>query len=168
MKGQGIVFDFVVSLSFFVVAVVILAGGMDALSERLEADREYASMARAAYFASEALVSSTGSMNGQPNWNTYTFSLSGTQLGLAAAPGELNRAKIEGFAALNASDYDNLRSSLGIGTYDFYVNVTRVVAGTGYYVGKGFDNTTGEIEYRMERLAILDGNLTRVTVGVWK
>jgi hypothetical protein len=164
MRGQGIIFDFVVSLSFFVVGVVIMVGALDMLGERMEKERDYANVARAAYFASESLLS----LGSPENWNTNVLALNQIQVGLGAAPGELHGAKIRNFAALNATDYDGLRSALGVGKYDLYVNITQLQGNQSYLVGKFFDESYGDFDYRVERYALLDGNLTRVVVGVWK
>lgn len=164
MRGQAITFDFVISLSFFVVGIVLVWGAFSLVNERLEIGRDASDMGRAAYFASETLVGSSGS---PPNWHTQGFGM-GIQIGLAAAPGELHGAKVRNLSQLMESNYSQLKTLLGIGKYDFYINVSPVGGGESYYMGQEFDESYGTVEHRQERLALLRGNLTKVIVGVWK
>jgi len=107
---------------------------------------------------------------GRPaNWDlvgifndTYPYSI-----GLADSPGELNRRKLQNLSFFNSSNYEELKSRLGVGKQDFYLQVQNLADNATLY-SAGIAAPADRESSVFENFAALDGNVVIVRVSVWK
>jgi len=114
MRGQFFSVDFVLSSVIFIGVLLLLFPMWNEVNTQIADAEAKKDMQIAAFSAAELLVKSTGS---PPDWAPDNVSA----LGLANSPRVINLTKFE---YLRQIDYDSAKVFLGIGFYNFSVNVS--------------------------------------------
>jgi hypothetical protein len=121
----------------------------------------YSELYATAVFLGERIVNSPGvpeSWENLPNGNESGI----VSLGLVDERNVLNNAKLARLSNLSGN-YTLMKQKLGVTRYNFYVNISSSNS-TYYFFGVG---NPGNESAELDRLALLNGSMVLVHIGVW-
>jgi hypothetical protein len=157
MAIATMVFLFALSMAFFLWNSVI---------DDINRAETYSEMEKLGSSAVENLVRNPGIPTG---WNMYSV----VSIGLADEDRILSPDKVLRFVEMmNSSNYDDRRHTMGIGGFDFYVNITNTSKST--YSLQDTRTFTGKLpmssrnELTFIRTAILNNETVRVIFTIWR
>ncbi|MGB9635362.1 MAG: hypothetical protein ACPL0A_02690 [Candidatus Micrarchaeia archaeon] len=98
------------------------------------------------------------------DWVRYNYTTNVSAINIVKSRGVLDREKIE---KLVASDYNETREKLGLGTSQLYITIRSFDGKTVVY-SYGIQPTTISQKYYAERPALLDNVPVKVMIYVWR
>jgi len=164
-KGQLFTGDLAVAMFVFMVGLALAMVLWDDVTGELGGSEQRKEMESLAASTIENLVRTGGA---PPDWNPYEV----ISPGLAASDRVLSSEKISNFIdLLNGSRYYENRGVLGLGGYEFYLNITDAAgdtisfAGKRAYAGLKPDGATSSLT--TTRTATLDGETVKLIFTIW-
>ncbi|MBU0532416.1 hypothetical protein KKB44_02890 [Candidatus Micrarchaeota archaeon] len=164
-KGQTWSVDF--SAATVVLAFILLFSVLiwNSLAIRWNTTHEYRQMQTDAMFAAEALLTTSGEPK---SWETLS-QLDGniTSVGLVNGRNELNNLKIERLVSANDTEYELVKTRLGMQKYGLGVRIMELETNETYYE---FGTFAGDLDSAIvyKRLGILNESPVIVHVEVWQ
>ncbi len=165
-KGQLFSGDLMVATVVFMLSLSLVFVIWQTVSDDISNAEELRAMEKLTSEFSEQLIRTPGAAE---DWRYFNVRITG----MASDDRFINLTKAEWFIELmNGTNYDKNRYKAGIGSYDFWVNVTDLdgsvvsVRGTPFVTGKAPVNETTKIA--VTRTAILGGTIVRFNMVVWR
>lgn len=157
MKGQIWAFDFLIAVAFLLLVFVLSYLVWNITVIRGESELDYVSMRLVAAVFSDSLLLRDGDPDG------WEYASSINAIGLVNENGVLDEDKLK---KLNSTNYSVARRIMGLGKYNYFINITNTSDGnTLYEIG----NKTIEVEkVVVERFALLNGDVVSIVFEVWK
>lgn len=163
-KGQILSLEVIVTFSFFLAAILIFIVSWNAIFATYQQEAALRQMQTSLVGISDMLVMSPGD---PADWEVNAMG-SASSFGLATTRGILSRQKIIALQSLNSS-YDSMRESMGAGISNLYIEVGTTSGVALYSFGRPFDPSDRDIySASADRLALLDGQLVKVRVQLWR
>jgi hypothetical protein len=163
-KGQVLSTEIVVSFALFLAALLVYVLGASNMLYSYSEERADLDMRQALLGIADNLVLSPGC---PADWE-----YSGQQAsyyGLAESPNALSRAKLSAAQSLFSADYSGAKTLFGAGMFDLSVSVVDANGTKIGGFGKAASAANGTYSSASsERLAVLDGQLVRVRVQLWR
>jgi len=156
--------EVIITFSFFLAAMLVFMATWEAISASYYREARQRDMQTSLIGISDMLVLSPGD---PANWETGALG-NANAFGAAASRGTLSSQKLAALQSLNSS-YDKVREGMGAGASDVFISVEDT-AGTALYrfgnpcppAGSALDSAS------IERLAILEGEIVKLKVQVWR
>lgn len=165
MRGQILSTDLVISLSMFLAALLIFMLVWSTISYSYWESMADIAMQSALLSMSDTLVLSSGSPAG------WEFSgANATSYGFAISRNVISRAKLSAISRDFYENYHDSKERIGAGRFDVWVSVESAEGGARLYgfgrlpAGGGQQFSTAS----MERLCLLDGQLVKVRLQLWR
>ena len=164
-RGQAYSLELMVSLTAFALVIIFVSLAWSDLELR----RVDAKAAQDMDFAGRNAVWQLTQETGRPaNWDmagifneTYPYSI-----GLADSPGELSRRKLQNLSFFNASNYEELKSRIGLGKYEFYLQVRNLADNQTLY-SAGLAPTAEAESAVFENFAALETDVVIMRLTAW-
>lgn len=158
-KGQIWTLDLLFSGIAFALIIAIFIIAWDAFSDTANKEKDYIEVYQAAYFASDSLLSTSGDPLGFEYWNASVSSL-----GLVSKNNELDQLKLQ---SLNSSNYTYMKKTLGLGKYEFYIDIRDSIdLNKSIYLFGNLTNSSDTIV--LDRIVIYNNSLAVFKLGVVK
>jgi len=160
-KGQAVIIDLFVSVSVFIILMIILTITWDLYSVRLSNRMEYDDMILKTFLISDLLTKQEGvpfdwELQENPTYLTID------QIGLAERRGILSDIKVEKFRTLPNDDVSKM---LNIGLYKHYFSI-RDLNGT-VYVSRNSE-PSGRLAVNSARVVVYKGGPRVMEFALWK
>ena len=163
-KGQILSLEVIVAFSFFLAAMLVFLASWNAMFASYYREATMRQMETSLIGISDMLVMSPGE---PADWEFGALE-NASSFGLAVSRNSLSSQKLSALQSLNSS-YDKVRESMGAGASQLYIGVKDTSGNVLYGFGDQYDPAdTGIISVSTDRLALLDGELVKVTVQVWR
>ena len=164
-RGQSYSLELMISLTAFALVIIFVSLAWSDLEIRRVDAKNAQDMDFAARNAVWQLTQETGT---PANWDLQIFNESQPySVGLADSPGGLSVRKLQNLSAINASNYEELKSRIGLGKYEFYLEV-RNLADNKTLHSAGIAAPADRENAVFENFAELDGNVVIVRLAAWK
>ncbi|VVB98484.1 Uncharacterised protein [uncultured archaeon] len=164
-RGQAYSLELLIAVSVFALILVFIGLAWSDIEIRRADMRNSQEMDFAARNTAWQLTQETGS---PANWDMREFNETFPYgIGLADSPGELDRRKLQNLSFFNASNYEELKSRMGLGKYDFYLQVRNLADNETLY-SAGIAAPAEAESSVFENFAALDGNVVIVRLEAWK
>jgi hypothetical protein len=161
-KGQLFSTDLIVATIFFLFILVLSVSFSLQVSAKAGSMTETAELNDCAHSVAQQLVLKKGS---PASWH-YLSNDEINSIGLASERNVLSAEKIQKFLGLNASDYGFLKNSLGVGKFDFWLEILSIDGETLYSAGVFPDDET-RVVASVKRIALLGEEEVFVLVKVF-
>ncbi|MCX8195242.1 MAG: hypothetical protein N3G22_04020 [Candidatus Micrarchaeota archaeon] len=172
LAGQLSSAELIVSISFFVVALMVFFIMWNWLTTTYYEEAADKEMQFAAAAFSDVLIYSAGVPEG---WDctlctpeSMPFPRNAPSFGLAQSPNVLQRNKISQLRTLYYSNTQLVTERMGVGKYSFSVQVQSTNGSQLYQFGEFFAQNETVSSATVQRLAIMDGELVIVKVSLWR
>ena len=162
-KGQIWTSDFISGAVLLTIIILLFILSWNNLAVRWNSSNDYRQMQTDAIFASEALMTTSGS---PASWEMMGNITDISTLGLANGRNELNTLKVEKLVESNSS-YLFVKERLGLQRYEMGLRITNLEKDTTYYEFGAFPSglNTSVI---IERMGILNSSPVMVNLEVWQ
>ncbi len=173
-RGQLFSGDLAVATILFISTLALAFFLWNSSTEDINKAEALRDLQRIAASTTEQLIRTPGT---PPDWNTQ-WDLRGQDIsngvpGLATSARVIDPIKANSFIdMMNSTYYEQYKHLLGLGEYDFYMEVTNLtgsmvgVNGKPFVVGKPLSNS--EASVAVLRTAIFNNTIVRVTFIIWK
>ncbi|MCK9202577.1 MAG: hypothetical protein M0P42_15735 [Gallionella sp.] len=163
-KGQILSLEVIIAFSFFLAAMLIFLASWNSMFAAYYREAAMRQMETSLVGISDMLVMSPGE---PADWE-FSALENASSFGLAASRNSLSLQKLSALQSLNSS-YDKVREGMGAGASQLYIAVKGENGGVIYSFGNPYDPIDPDIySVSADRLALLDGQLVKVTVQVWR
>lgn len=174
-KGQLFSGDLAIATMIFLSALALAFFLWNSTTEDINRAENLRELQKIAASTTEQLIRTPGI---PADWDTQWDLVGGVRQGvpgLATSDRIINETKASSFIDfMNSTYYDDYKHLLGLGEYDFYMEVTPYnqpgspvqVNGKDFVAGKAVSNSEESIA--VLRTAIFNGEIVRVTLIIWK
>lgn len=168
-KGQLFSGDIAIATVVFLAALALAFFLWNSATDDINRAEQLRNLQKVASETIEQLIRTPGIPE---DWNYYTVQVPG----LATKDREINSTKVLAFIDLmnstNSTHYGENKYLMGLGEYDFYMDVTELdgdtltINGIPFIAGKLLSGATDSIS--MPRTAIFNGDIVRINFVIWK
>jgi hypothetical protein len=161
-KGQIFSIDLMISLAIFLFIIVVSLSMWNLYMEKSKIIDQRADMEFVARNAISGLLTTGGDPS---SWYLLeTFDVD--SLGVAISDYRLLPAKISKLQVLNDTNYAEVKESLGVDLYEMHLSFVNSSGSEVYKFGTNSSSLSNQI-VRIERLALVDGDVFTVVMEVW-
>ena len=165
-KGQVISTEFLFAIFILIILLVLGVSLWNLTATRLSEDLIKTELATSAIEVSDYLLKSQGAPT---DWEENITNLASLGLGATLKGNKLDRDKV---SALLNLDYDKIKESLGIKSYEFYFKITdlssNLIQISGNNTEVGLKPNASSHSVNSQRIAILGNEFVYMNVITWK
>ncbi|MFH1971902.1 MAG: hypothetical protein ABIJ18_00315 [archaeon] len=161
-RGQIFSWDLLIAVALFIFILMASLYMWEFYREKTELVDLRADME---FNARNGMVSLLTTSGNPTNWNTQPI-FNVTSFGIVSGDFVLDENKVSKFEEWNNTYYKEIKGSLGIRKYELYVDFLNASDVSLYKFGIESPISANEV-VRIERLALMDGDIIRVVMEVW-
>lgn len=161
-RGQISNFDLVIAIGIFLFILFVMVGTWTEISKKIHHYEDRRSVYYKGMDVTDILVKTTGNPAQWERLDTINTSTV-PAIGFSSKPNVLDRDKLDEFEKL---DYQGMRDLLGLSREDFNLIIYNIEGGNEVQL-YSFGNNFNKSHVRIDRYAILDGDLSRLSLKLY-